>query len=193
VSRVFSIGGEDEWAAERILIPDYLTDAFGPECMAAPYVPPPEDDPIYVEHPELVDLWGRGDAFLGSVDPVPWLPNPVPPDDRCVAVGVTLAAWTAGGLILTWAQPLVDTTARAYGTWYGVRDLVLAAREAQQEDPAAGTLWAVAAAMKRVTGEGGRLSHLTELLVQYHPSRDAPRRQRCRDWWDQRAREGWGT
>jgi hypothetical protein len=83
--------------------------------------------------------------------------------------------------------------ARAHGTWYSIRELVLSAEDAAAGDTMPGTLWAVAAAMKRVMGTGCRLSHLAELLVQYHPAIDGPRRERCKEWWDARAREGWGN
>jgi hypothetical protein len=86
---------EPDW-----VIPFYLVDSYGPDCVAAPHGPP--DDPLLGEHPELAGMWGWG-GYLGVHDPMPSPPAPVPPHDRCTPQGPTLAVVTADGRTMTWA------------------------------------------------------------------------------------------
>ena len=172
------------------VIPFFLVDEYGPDCVAAPHQPP--DDPLVHAHPELAAMQGWG-GYLGAFDPMPWQPAPVPPDDRCVPQGLTLAVVTADGRWLRWAQPLVDVSRLACGVWIADCSVLMhEAETAMYADPECGTLFAVATAMIHAAGPEAQATELTRQLAARHPALDNPRRQRCRDHWDQLRDNGFG-
>jgi hypothetical protein len=176
---------EPDW-----IIPFYLVDAYGPECYAAPHVEP--DDPLVHAHPDLAGMRGWG-GYLAAFDPMPWQPAPVPPDDRCTPQGITLSVVTADGRWLRWAQPLVDVSRLACGVWIAeCPELMHAAETAMYADSECGTLYAVAVAMLHAAGPGAQATVLTRRLAAMHPAEDAPRRQRCQQWWDDLRDNGFG-
>jgi len=177
---------EPDW-----IIPFYLVDEFGPDCVAAPYEPPP-DDPLLREHPELSPMAGGG-GYLAAHDPMPWQPAQIPPDDRCTPQGLTLAVVTADGRWLRWAQPLVDVSRLACGVWIAdCPALMEAAEVAMYADAECGSLFAVAVAMIHAAGPGAQASPVTRQLAARHPAEDNPRRQRCREYWDRLRDNGCG-
>ena len=172
------------------IIPYFLVDEYGPDCVAAP--PQTFDDPLFRAHPDLAPMAGWG-GYLGACDPMPWQPAPVPPDARCTPQGITLAVVTADGRTLTWAQPLVDVSRLACGVWIADDlELMEAAEVAMYADPECGTLYAVATAMLHAAGPGAQATPVTRQLADRHPAKDNPRRQRCQQWWDDRRDNDFG-
>ena len=173
------------------IIPYFLVDEYGPDCVAAPHEPP-TDDPLFRAHPELSPMAGWG-GYLGACDPMPWQPAPIPPDARCVPQGITLAVVAADGRRLSWAQPLVDIHRLACGVWIA-DDLQLmeAAETTMYADSECGSLYAVAVAMLHAAGPGAQASPVTRQLADRHPAKDNPRRERCREYWDDRRDRGFG-
>ena len=174
---------DNAWESEPDwIIPFYLVDAYGPDCVAAPHEPP--DDPLLREHPDLDAMAGWG-GYLAAHDVMPWQPAQIPPDDRCTPQGITLSVVTADGRWLRWAQPLVAIDRLACGVWIAdCPELMHAAETTMYADSECGTLYAVAVAMLHAAGPGAQATALTRKLAARHPALDNPRRQRCQQWWD---------
>ena len=177
---------EPDW-----IIPFFLVDLYGPDCVAAPHEPP--DDPLLHAHPDLAPMMAGWGGYLAAHDPMPWESQPVPPDARCVPQGLTLSVVTADGRTLTWAQPFVTVDRLACGVWISdCPELMHAAEVAMYADPECGTLYAVAVAMIHAAGPGAQATPVTRQLADRHPDREGPRRQRCRDYWDRLRDNGFG-